>query len=136
MSVNEELSAIGGLLSALGSFSSRRWHTRWNCDWSSDVCSSDLNISGFDLQSFVHGPAAVFRNHDRKHGSGSDGRSTAKSLPFKIPDPFSFRINGQPDLHHVAAGWRTDHAQTVIICRGFGGKILRFKKMPPDLWFF
>src|SRR5689334_10616954 len=32
-------------------FSSRRRHTRWNCDWSSDVCSSDLaclaaNLSG------------------------------------------------------------------------------------------
>src|SRR5689334_4849541 len=25
-------------------FSSRRRHTRWNCDWSSDVCSSDLTI--------------------------------------------------------------------------------------------
>src|SRR3989338_10782596 len=23
-------------------FSRRRRHTRWNCDWSSDVCSSDL----------------------------------------------------------------------------------------------
>src|SRR5438309_836600 len=27
-------------------FSSRRRHTRWNCDWSSDVCSSDLHKSG------------------------------------------------------------------------------------------
>src|SRR6266481_3543625 len=28
-------------------FSSRRRHTRWNCDWSSDVCSSDLlNFAG------------------------------------------------------------------------------------------
>src|SRR5689334_24499207 len=27
-------------------FSSRRRHTRWNCDWSSDVCSSDLNAAG------------------------------------------------------------------------------------------
>src|SRR6267143_2346767 len=25
-------------------FSSRRRHTRWNCDWSSDVCSSDLPV--------------------------------------------------------------------------------------------
>src|SRR3989338_10764261 len=25
-------------------FSSRRRHTRWSCDWSSDVCSSDLVI--------------------------------------------------------------------------------------------
>src|SRR6266568_5486325 len=27
-------------------FSSRRRHTRWNCDWSSDVCSSDLDRPG------------------------------------------------------------------------------------------
>src|SRR6266568_5136027 len=26
-------------------FSSRRRHTRWNCDWSSDVCSSDLEAA-------------------------------------------------------------------------------------------
>src|SRR6267143_6644089 len=26
-------------------FSSRRRHTRWNCDWSSDVCSSDLVVA-------------------------------------------------------------------------------------------
>src|SRR6266481_7337177 len=25
-------------------FSSRRRHTRWNCDWCSDVCSSDLRL--------------------------------------------------------------------------------------------
>src|SRR5438270_6825237 len=27
-------------------FSSRRRHTRFDCDWSSDVCSSDLQVSG------------------------------------------------------------------------------------------
>src|SRR2546430_5684791 len=26
-------------------FSSRRRHTRFDCDWSSDVCSSDLNLA-------------------------------------------------------------------------------------------
>src|SRR6266568_8225398 len=26
-------------------FSSRRRHTRWNCDWSSDVCSFDLDAA-------------------------------------------------------------------------------------------
>src|SRR2546430_3521182 len=26
-------------------FSSRRRHTRFDCDWSSDVCSSDLDVS-------------------------------------------------------------------------------------------
>src|SRR2546427_7891015 len=27
-------------------FSSRRRHTRFDCDWSSDVCSSDLSLRG------------------------------------------------------------------------------------------
>src|SRR5438309_7958045 len=30
-------------------FSSRRRHTRWNCDWSSDVCSSDLGLVAAEL---------------------------------------------------------------------------------------
>src|SRR6266487_3445426 len=29
-------------------FSSRRRHTRWTGDWSSDVCSSDLGLQGLD----------------------------------------------------------------------------------------
>src|SRR5260370_33523079 len=29
-------------------FSSRRRHTRFKCDWSSDVCSSDLTVAGID----------------------------------------------------------------------------------------
>src|SRR2546430_11824588 len=31
-------------------FSSRRRHTRFDCDWSSDVCSSDLRKLGFVFQ--------------------------------------------------------------------------------------
>src|SRR5439155_3519213 len=30
-------------------FSSRRRHTRWPRDWSSDVCSSDLDSTGYAL---------------------------------------------------------------------------------------
>src|SRR5256886_7748558 len=30
-------------------FSSRRRHTRFDCDWSSDVCSSDLEMTAADL---------------------------------------------------------------------------------------
>src|SRR5689334_7826582 len=32
----------------------RRRHTRWNCDWSSDVCSSDLP-DGVTFQSHIDG---------------------------------------------------------------------------------
>src|SRR5688572_32296233 len=31
-------------------FSSRRRHTRFDCDWSSDVCSSDLPQLRFDVE--------------------------------------------------------------------------------------
>src|SRR6266568_8617103 len=44
-------------------FSSRRRHTIWNCDWSSDVCSSDLVLrrlegGGHRLASYVVGRPA------------------------------------------------------------------------------
>src|SRR6266853_4150815 len=49
-------------------FSSRRRHTRFDCDWSSDVCSSDLGISvvapKFGLSSLAntgpHGLSEIF----------------------------------------------------------------------------
>src|SRR6266480_4499664 len=41
-------------------FSSRRRHTRLTCDWSSDVCSSDLVVlsSLHDAETAVHARAA------------------------------------------------------------------------------
>src|SRR5207237_5750128 len=35
---------LTGLLDVCVYFSSRRRHTRFKCDWSSDVCSSDLEV--------------------------------------------------------------------------------------------
>src|SRR6266481_6578319 len=40
-------------------FSSRRRHTRWNCDWSSDVCSSDLtDVNGQPMKEPPYPPLA------------------------------------------------------------------------------
>src|SRR5689334_17161740 len=36
--------SVTSIIAAAFFFSSRRRHTRWNCDWSSDVCSSDLDV--------------------------------------------------------------------------------------------
>src|SRR2546430_13718051 len=36
-------------------FSSRRRHTRFDCDWSSDVCSSDLGAAEFRQLAFELG---------------------------------------------------------------------------------
>src|SRR2546430_7424808 len=55
-------------------FSSRRRHTRFDCDWSSDVCSSDLDwrdeLPRMDL---VIG-RGVLPERDRAHRAGDDSK--------------------------------------------------------------
>src|SRR2546430_7588742 len=62
-------------------FSSRRRHTRFDCDWSSDVCSSDLDLWPV-LSTF---PAASHARSSRSRRSASKvlstgHKSSAKSL--------------------------------------------------------
>src|SRR2546430_4050803 len=60
-------------------FSSRRRHTRFDCDWSSDVCSSDLHLD-------VAAPAAHLRAGDRRGGAalhvgrGTPGRGARRLI--------------------------------------------------------
>src|SRR5438270_11178312 len=59
-------------------FSSRRRHTRFDCDWSSDVCSSDL--SGVGLRG-----GTLLRGHCLRSGAlhlwrGLDGRSEERRV--------------------------------------------------------
>src|SRR6266481_5841590 len=56
-------------------FSSRRRHTRWNCDWSSDVCSSDLVLpaTGQNLRT-------VFRGKNACVAAGSPGALCAGKI--------------------------------------------------------
>src|SRR2546430_86138 len=77
-------------------FSSRRRHTRFDCDWSSDVCSSDLFSAGrlrADFRRFELQRADAQRKSARGFASGwSDqrlqparrGRSGAGAGSFKI----------------------------------------------------
>src|SRR5438309_8330130 len=51
-------------------FSSRRRHTRWNCDWSSDVCSSDLAHDAENIHTGKIDSAVVFPQ------GGGDRKST------------------------------------------------------------
>src|SRR5439155_8553018 len=60
-------------------FSSRRRHTRWPRDWSSDVCSSDLELDGEKL----HGGWNLVRSGSGKYGGDKSW------LLFKESDDFA-----------------------------------------------
>src|SRR6266567_6978218 len=49
-------------------FSSRRRHTRFDCDWSSDVCSSDLNTAL--PQVWWGNPGLGFLDNVHRQGAG------------------------------------------------------------------
>src|SRR5689334_23544613 len=67
-------------------FSSRRRHTRWNCYWSSDVCSSDLTHRVFNRGLLVlTGLLAVACRTDRV---------TDPSRPPATPSLLSFDKHG------------------------------------------
>src|SRR5438309_7701813 len=73
-------------------FSSRRRHTRWNCDWSSDVCSSDL--IGLNCQDVVLGTGA----HVRCLGKGRKQRCTPlRPETAKMVDAWLRECHGQPE---------------------------------------
>src|SRR5262249_59800286 len=55
-------------------FSSRRRHTRLVSDWSSDVCSSDLDVVDLEAQPL---PVARFRTARSEAGGGIALRTTA-----------------------------------------------------------
>src|SRR2546430_3136226 len=58
-------------------FSSRRRHTRFDCDWSSDVCSSDLNpahtevvdLDGDGIKDILVADLGNFQPTDERRGS-------------------------------------------------------------------
>src|SRR6478736_9826686 len=50
------------LISLFFFFSSRRRHTRFDCDWSSDVCSSDLQIGVVAAAQWGTSPDGIVRH--------------------------------------------------------------------------
>src|SRR5207237_3647876 len=82
-------------------FSSRRRHTRFKCDWSSDVCSSDLKVwpRGVALQ-----PARCSIVTSRASGSAPPS-SLSLATGNQLPDRSEERRVGK----ECRAGWSTDH---------------------------
>src|SRR5690625_4833728 len=78
-------------------FSSRRRHTRWPRDWSSDVCSSDLEdkfdniyqeISENDLLHWVSGSRGFLEIGNIKYYKTNDNFDGLRTAFDNIPDKF------------------------------------------------
>src|SRR5438309_8160376 len=61
-------------------FSSRRRHTIWNCDWSSDVCSSDLD-AGLKASSVDSGMPGVWQKPGLVYAAASDEHGRVDVAP-------------------------------------------------------
>src|SRR5256886_7584215 len=111
--------AVGGQLSKTVDsydlfFSSRRRHTRFDCDWSSDVCSSDLP----HRLSRVQGRVGVLEDHLHVPPEGSElsALQVGDVLPVEEDPPFGHRV--QP--HHQSRS--EEHtselqSQSNLVCR-------------------
>src|SRR2546430_16972368 len=78
-------------------FSSRRRHTRFDCDWSSDVCSSDLRLLKAHLP-IEHEKKFVAPAHNSERRIGYLGGQ------FAIIKPFALTIHHRPSFKGSFAG--------------------------------
>src|SRR5438309_7992679 len=86
-------------------FSSRRRHTRWNCDWSSDVCSSDLLVAEI--------------------GDKTQLLALLLALKFRKPWPIMAGMLAATLANHAAAG-AVGHYLEALIVQWAGPDLLRW----------
>src|SRR5690348_17989838 len=94
-------------------FSSRRRHTRWTGDWSSDVCSSDLDLSQLPALPDEPSPSLLGRMMDwARQGCASVGRRLSSLLSGTPRD-------ASPDLQQGEIG-RASCRERVEMAVGVG----------------
>src|SRR2546430_11360601 len=59
-------------------FSSRRRHTRFDCDWSSDVCSSDLFVGETGVSRIIQRTCDVMKENKVEDPARSEERRVGK----------------------------------------------------------
>src|SRR2546430_15744380 len=83
-------------------FSSRRRHTRFDCDWSSDVCSSDLVTDANGEQGDKDGPEDRAQHRaeptDDDHGQVVDGDRDLELLVVGDAEKVRVQDPGDPGI--------------------------------------
>src|SRR2546430_7702313 len=90
-------------------FSSRRRHTRFDCDWSSDVCSSDLGKPAIPLKrqrKRSRGPAPFggLRTGATVRGNSREGRSEEHTSELQSQSNLVCRLLLEKKKNERAAG--------------------------------
>src|SRR6266481_179109 len=78
-------------------FSSRRRHTRWNCDWSSDVCSSDLPLGLRMVEELLAARGIIVSHETVRQWARKFGQQFAKQIRRRLP-----RVGDKWHLDEVA----------------------------------
>src|SRR2546430_10848539 len=96
-------------------FSSRRRHTIFDCDWSSDVCSSDLHSVAYlteqlGQRGYVVSPATVYRLLDDLGYSLKANRKRFTGPPHPDRDrQFEYRSEERRVGKEGRSRWSPDH---------------------------
>src|SRR2546430_13494217 len=109
------------ILSIFFFFSSRRRHTRFDCDWSSDVCSSDLRGSNFEAlaESVAAGRipnaelAIVVSNRDRKSTRLNSSHSQISYAVFCLKKKKTKIIRKNISLNTITSEYELRHRITL-----------------------
>src|SRR6266478_8429772 len=78
-------------------FSSRRRHTRFDCDWSSDVCSSDLSRTDLERRTRLTGGLVPRRISEAKSWGGFLNGKLAHASELIILERL---LDFRPAVHH------------------------------------
>src|SRR2546430_10294374 len=76
-------------------FSSRRRHTRFDCDWSSDVCSSDLDAPVTIGDDVAIAPHVLIYTGSHQIGPGSRRIGPVVTLPVTIEQGAWIRLRSE-----------------------------------------
>src|SRR5207237_7530114 len=79
-------------------FSSRRRHTRFKCDWSSDVCSSDLRAARYSLSVIDAAELGFDRNNLLLVTISSTGAAATPAANIALLDRMLDAVRGVPGV--------------------------------------
>src|SRR5688572_33124371 len=89
-------------------FSSRRRHTRFDCDWSSDVCSSDL------YQQRYREPVSAVGKEESVHGRSIAGVKANRGQAAPVPGYLLGRSEERRVGKECRSRWSPDHVKKKI----------------------